>query len=259
MITVNITEIRQPVTVHLTNPAPTLVVNVVERQGEPGEPGLSVELQMTNTHLQWRQEGGEWSDLIAIASITGPQGLPGSDGSDGSPGVDGQDGQPGADGQDGAPGVDGRSVELQVTSTHIQWRLVGDSTWINLVAFDDIAVPADVLRADGSVKMQAEGEAYGLQVAAQNYFKLLTLGDLTSIFTPGKEVILRANPVYTTFPVIVTVVSSIFNGSRTQVNFSPTVSNAVYNAASLIEPFMAVNDGDIVTKAYLEYRIQQLI
>lgn len=259
MITVNITEIRQPVTVHLTNPTPTLVVNVVERQGEPGEPGLSVELQMTDTHLQWRQEGGVWSDLIAIASITGPPGLPGNDGSEGAPGVDGQDGQPGADGQDGAPGVDGRSVELQVTSTHIQWRLVGDSTWINLVAFEDIAVPADVLRADGSVKMQAEGTSYLTQVAAQGYFELMSAaGDKTTEFSEGTGVVLKANAFYTEFPQTVTVVSSSFNGTRTTVNFTPTV-NAVYNSASPVLPFMATTPGDIATKAYVDNLIEQVI
>ena len=40
-------------------------------------------------------------------------------------------------GQDGGSGNDGKSVELQKTSTSIQWRQTG-GTWQNLVALDDI-------------------------------------------------------------------------------------------------------------------------
>lgn len=39
------------------------------------------------------------------------------------------------------PGEDGKSVELQNNGTHIQWRLVGDPTWIDLVSLDDITGP----------------------------------------------------------------------------------------------------------------------
>lgn len=39
----------------------------------------------------------------------------------------------------GSPGSPGASVELQKSSTHIQWRLVGGTTWTNLVALADIA------------------------------------------------------------------------------------------------------------------------
>ncbi|MCK5499874.1 MAG: hypothetical protein KAI82_01285, partial [Tritonibacter mobilis] len=33
----------------------------------------------------------------------------------------------------GADGADGVPVELQASATHIQWRLVGAATWIDLV------------------------------------------------------------------------------------------------------------------------------
>lgn len=39
---------------------------------------------------------------------------------------------------DFADGADGREIELQVTSTHIQWRYVGVSTWTNLIALSAI-------------------------------------------------------------------------------------------------------------------------
>ena len=33
-------------------------------------------------------------------------------------------------------GANGKNIELQVNSTHIQWRLVGDTSWINLISLD---------------------------------------------------------------------------------------------------------------------------
>jgi hypothetical protein len=35
-------------------------------------------------------------------------------------------------------GADGRNIELQSNSTHIQWRYVGDVTWTDLVALEDL-------------------------------------------------------------------------------------------------------------------------
>lgn len=72
-----------------------------------------------------------------------------------APGKDGDDGDPGSDGKDAslamvdtsvaaflrayppAPGQDGKSVELQKTSTAIQWRTVG-GIWADLVALLDL-------------------------------------------------------------------------------------------------------------------------
>jgi len=44
-------------------------------------------------------------------------------------------------GLQGDPGDDGREVELQKGTTHIQWRYVGDPTWTDLVALEDITGP----------------------------------------------------------------------------------------------------------------------
>lgn len=41
----------------------------VGASGTNGANGKSVELQMSGTILQWRQEGGEWADLIDIATL----------------------------------------------------------------------------------------------------------------------------------------------------------------------------------------------
>ena len=104
-----------------------------------GADGREVELQATETHIQWRYVGAEsWTDLIALSAITGPAGANGNDGAPGAAGADGKsayelaveagfggdtaawlaslvgapgaagaDGAPGANGNDGAPGANG--------------------------------------------------------------------------------------------------------------------------------------------------------
>ena len=47
-------------------------------------------------------------------------------------------------------GDTGANVELQTTATHIQWRLVGGSTWTNLVALTAITGPQGSVGATGS-------------------------------------------------------------------------------------------------------------
>ncbi len=39
----------------------------------------------------------------------------------------------------GDKGEDGRQIEMQTTATHIQWRYVGDSAWVDLIALSDIS------------------------------------------------------------------------------------------------------------------------
>lgn len=38
----------------------------------------------------------------------------------------------------GPPGADGREIEVQKSATHIQWRYVGDATWVDLVSLADL-------------------------------------------------------------------------------------------------------------------------
>lgn len=81
--------------------------------GGGGSDGKSVEMRNNGTYIQWRLVGAStWINLVALADITGPKG---------------QDGAAGGGG--GGTGTDGRSVEIQTTSTEIQWRLIGDTTW----------------------------------------------------------------------------------------------------------------------------------
>ena len=47
----------------------------------------------------------------------------------------------GDQGDEGDPGAPGAAVEMQKTATHIEWRLVGASTWIELVALSTLVGP----------------------------------------------------------------------------------------------------------------------
>jgi len=88
--------------------------------GEKGDPGDEIELQKTDTHVQWRYVGGTWTNLIALADITGPQGI---------------------QGEQGVQGEAGREIEIQKGTTHIQWRYVGDALWTDLIAISEITGP----------------------------------------------------------------------------------------------------------------------
>lgn len=51
--------------------------------GTPGTNGKSVELQKTATAIQWRQEGGNWANLVLLADIKGADGTNGTNGTNG--------------------------------------------------------------------------------------------------------------------------------------------------------------------------------
>ena len=76
--------------------------------GKDGINAKNIEVQRAETHIQWRYEGDEWQNLVAIADITGPTG------------------------QKGADGASGKTPELRVNENTLQWRYVGDEIWLNL-------------------------------------------------------------------------------------------------------------------------------
>lgn len=89
--------------------------------GEQGPAGASVELRITETHVQWKLTGGEWADLVALEDLKG---------------------DPGENGAEGPQGEPGENIELQLTETHIQWRAGEAGTWADLVALSVITGPA---------------------------------------------------------------------------------------------------------------------
>lgn len=104
--------------------------------GKAGASGKSVEFQSTSTYIQWRYIGDTtWLNLIPLSAITGPKGDNGDDGAPGTPGTPGTNGTNGTDGQNGE---DGRAIQLQKSETHVQWRYVGDTAWVNLIALSEL-------------------------------------------------------------------------------------------------------------------------
>ena len=138
----------QQITLTLTQTTP------VGGLGNDGTDGREVELQTSLTHIQWRYVGDlNWLDLIALTELEGPAG---------ADGAQGPAGDPGPAGADGAAGADGREVELQKSATHVQWRYVGDPTWIDLVPLTDITGPAgaDGADADGGSVLFIDAAIY---------------------------------------------------------------------------------------------------
>ena len=78
------------------------------KDGADGANAKNIEVQRAETHIQWRYEGEDWQNLVAIADITGPTGQKGSD------------------------GANGKTPEFRVNENTLQWRYVGDGIWLNL-------------------------------------------------------------------------------------------------------------------------------
>ena len=76
--------------------------------GKDGINAKNIEVQRATEYIQWRYEGDEWQNLVAIADITGPAG------------------------QNGADGANGKTPEFRVNENTLQWRYTGDEIWLNL-------------------------------------------------------------------------------------------------------------------------------
>lgn len=198
-------------------------------QGLPGEKGREVELVKMDSHIKWRYSGDSdsWNELVAIADLkgetgpagpqgekgetgiqgpageTGPQGLQGPQGPQGAAGPEGpqgpkgekgDQGERGLTGAQGPRGMDGRDIELQKSSTHIQWKYVAEDAgaWRDLVALTDITGPSggglegEVSVTDKSIrryKLDGLGEN-GWVVADGNGVTAEKSGTLTTVTCP---------------------------------------------------------------------------
>lgn len=89
----------------------TEVAKVTITGGSGGSDAREIELQKSGTAIQWRYAGdSEWTDLVTLAEITGPQGIPGSQGPtgpQGEQGVQGPKGDTGPQGEKGETGTQG--------------------------------------------------------------------------------------------------------------------------------------------------------
>ena len=76
--------------------------------GKDGINAKNIEVRRAESYIQWRYEGEEWQNLVAIADIEGPAG------------------------QNGTDGANGKTPEFRVSENILQWRYVGDEIWLNL-------------------------------------------------------------------------------------------------------------------------------
>ncbi len=104
-----------------------------------------IEMRVTATHVQYKYvDGSTWYDVIPLADLEGaqgPQGIQGIQGLTGPQGIQGIQGVQGDTGPTGAQGEPGPSLELQKSATHLQWRVVGATTWLDLAPLADITGP----------------------------------------------------------------------------------------------------------------------
>lgn len=77
--------------------------------GSAGYDGRSVVMRKANGFIQWKWHNVQmsWINLIAITDLK-------------------------------EVAVDGKGVELRKVDENIQWRKIGDESWINLFSLDDI-------------------------------------------------------------------------------------------------------------------------
>ncbi|MBQ8615379.1 MAG: leucine-rich repeat protein [Clostridia bacterium] len=94
-----------------------------------GKDETQINFRVEGEYIQWTEDGKTWTNLIELDQLQGEQGVQGPQG------IQGEQGQQGLQ---GSQGIAGKQVEFNVSSTHIQWRYVGDETWNNLIALEDI-------------------------------------------------------------------------------------------------------------------------
>ena len=102
--------------------------------GKDGINGKSIEVQRATEYIQWRYEGDEWQNLVAIADITGPAG------------------------QNGKDGANGKTPEFRVNENTLQWRYTDDEIWLNLY---DLSVLKGLDGKDGVAGINGKDGADG--------------------------------------------------------------------------------------------------
>jgi hypothetical protein len=188
-------------------------------QGIPGNDGREVEFNNNGTHIQWRHVGAvSWSNLVPLSSLTGATGAAGLNGANGLSAyqiaqmngfsgseVDWLASLVGSQGPSGGVGGDGPAIELQAGGTHIQWRVVGASSWIDLIAIAAITGatgPTGPAGADSTVPgptglSGADGREVELQTTATHvqwryvgdpgWTNLIALADIAALVTGGSS------------------------------------------------------------------------
>jgi hypothetical protein len=116
-------------------------VSVLLPTGVAGADAKQVEFQSSESHLQWRRVGEtSWSNLVTLSSILGPPNVLSigtvTAGPTAAATITGS-----SPSQALSLVLPARQPEFQSTGTYLQWRLVGDTAWNNLVPVSSIVGP----------------------------------------------------------------------------------------------------------------------
>lgn len=85
-----------------------------------------MKLRVQDGYIQWSEDNTNWYNLITVEDVLDSIG----------------------DDIKGEQGVAGKQVEFNSSSTHIQWRYVGDAAWKNLIAFDALEQKDEVVNEE---------------------------------------------------------------------------------------------------------------
>jgi len=128
-------------------------------------PGREVEIQKSDTHIQWRYVGDAgWTDLVALVDLKGTTGNDST-----------------------VAGPPGDAVELQTTDTHIQWRYIGADTWSNLVALTAITGPEGTVTEATVLFALSAGAAFSAFAQAETAATQRTALELGTAATADKN------------------------------------------------------------------------
>ena len=116
-------------------------VSVLLPTGSAGADAKQVEFQSSESHLQWRRVGEtSWNNLVALSSILGPPNTLSigtvTAGATAAATITGS-----SPSQTLSLVLPARQPEFQSNGTFLQWRLVGDTAWNNLVAQSALVGP----------------------------------------------------------------------------------------------------------------------
>ena len=153
----------------------------------------NVQIRVQDGYVQWSSDNSDWKNVITIEDILDAIGddITGPQGEQGQQGIQGPQGEQGLQGEQG---IAGKQVEFNVSATHIQWRYVGDSTWNNLVALEDIKGDKG---DDGDNGIDTSVVEYTI---TYDYNNQLDMSELMTNYTTSKKI--KSNQWLTNMPYL---------------------------------------------------------
>lgn len=143
-------------------------------------------------------------------------------------------------GKNGDDGADGREVELQTSSTHIQWRYAGETTWNDLVPLASLKGAKGDKGDDGNDGVGVAGVTFKESDASGNNVYTITLTNgATYDFTAPKGAQGSAGP-NTVSTTTATNITGLLKGNGSTV--SAAVAGTDYAAASHTHSYIPTSE-----------------